>query len=172
MSIIAKLFGWTGLPQWAIELIAILLIAGGVVLSYHYTYHKGVVAGKDAEIAAVKAASDKDHAIQQANITKAEQTHETDQLELDAYRATHPDQPVRLCLNSTLPARTVAGKPSSPSAWPGAHDVQPMPAGDPSGGAERAGPDIFGMLDALAARADQVNSDRTELQAIVRPLTK
>ncbi len=39
MSIIAKLLGFTGLPQWALELIAVVGVAAGALVAYGLWHH-------------------------------------------------------------------------------------------------------------------------------------
>jgi hypothetical protein len=74
---------------------------------------------------------------------------------------------VQLCLapNSGAVPQAAASAGSSPSAAPAATDVQPLPARD-SGVRPGAGPDISGLLDLLASRADEVSAQAAGLQTI------
>jgi hypothetical protein len=92
----------------------------------------------------------------------AETSNDQELAALRAYRDAHPEQPVRLCLDTRLPATPAAPRlPGTPAG-----DVLPLPAGNPGGGERRAGPDIFGLLDLLAARGDQVSAQLRKRQAI------
>jgi hypothetical protein len=168
VSVIGKLLGFIGLPQWALELLALATV--GVVVSVGYRHIE--LKGRAQELAVITAASKIDHNKLQAGVTAAESSRDKTLKDLDSYRADHPDQPVQLCLDPTVQARTPPSGPNTGGSRSRPSAVQPVPAGDSGGGPRRVGPDIFGMLDALAARADQLNADRTALAAIVLPLTK
>lgn len=158
-SIIAKLLGWIGLPQWALELIAVGLIAGGILFSYIHVYEKGKVAEHAAELDKVNKAN----AVLAARVTTAEHSHDQELSDLQSYRDAHPEQPVRLCLKPAA-VRTPAAVAGSSGAAPGV--VQQVPAGDNLDGPGSAGPDISGLLEALAARADQVSAELRTRQGI------
>ena len=133
VSLIAKVLGWTGLPQWLLELIAIAILVLAIWLSGVF-HEKGRI-----EVRTVK---------QQVEVEKrvieTDHSHDQELAELRAYRVSHPEQPVRLCKPATLPAAT----PRQPGA--ATADVQPMPTGD-SGVRTEPGPDISGLLDLLRA---------------------
>ena len=178
MSIIAALFGWTKLPTWVQELIAILLLAaaasGAVAIWAHKEAAKGITEQKQADDAASKiliAKAAQETAALQAKATQAEHSHDQELADLQAYRAAHPDTDggVRLCIDThqsnsgVRPAgASIAGNETA-SATPGS--LQQVPSGDHSGGAQTVGPDIFGMLDALAGRADKVSAALREFQS-------
>jgi len=161
MSIIAKLLGFTGLPQWGLELIAIGLVSGAIGGGLHHIYSNG----KKAELAIVTAAAAKDHQAQVAKATTAEHTHDTELAELQHFRDTHPEQPVRLCLSPAVRPAAGSSVAGVASGRPSAGSVQPVPAGNSGGGAGGVGPDIGGMLEALAGAADRVSAERRELKA-------
>ena len=175
MSLIATLLGWTGMPQWALELIAIGVVAAGAVgafwIYHHHVFVEGihaqqvadqrasakVVAEARAETKAAQAAADAAHAAY-----LQEMSHEA----LTAAR--HPLPAVRLCLDAYAggPGVPEAGAAHPGNAGPGA------PAGRVSQvpGANRpvrprTGPDIAGLLELLAGRADQVSAVLREYQA-------
>lgn len=158
---IAALLGWTKLPQWAMDLLALAAVALGV----WYWHHSAVEAGVKQEIAAVQAESAKQTAALNAKINVAEHAHDEELANLRAYRDANPITPVSLCLSATpaavRPANTDQGHPSAAPAI-----VQSVPAGDRSGGAAQAGPDIGPLLDALAARADAVSAELRSRQAV------
>ncbi|MGH9300268.1 MAG: hypothetical protein ACRD0E_00095 [Acidimicrobiales bacterium] len=57
MSIIGLLLGWTGLPKWATELLAIVAISGALLLGYAVWHHKVYDAGIAAQKASDASAS-------------------------------------------------------------------------------------------------------------------
>ena len=156
------------LPAWGLDL-AIVLALGALLC---YAHHKVYKQGWDAATAKVEAAATKRQQTLQAQINTAVHSHDEELNRLRKFRDDYPVGPVRLCLGPRLSVETAHSGPIIGRPGPAASDVQPVPAGDPDGGAGNAGPDIAGMLDALAASADQVNNDRTTLIAIVEPLTK
>lgn len=83
MSIIAILLRWTGLPQWAMEMVAVAAISGGLLASYaiwhHKVYQAGIAAQQHADAAASTALLEKVQAAD--NITLAAQVSENAQLE-------------------------------------------------------------------------------------------
>lgn len=157
---IATLLGWTGLPQWALEFIALGLVGGSVWLWHHETYESGVA----AEVAKVQVQAAKDKATLTAKANTAEHSHDTELATLVAYRDSHPEQPVRLCLSSAARVQTPPSQPVRGAGVAPADAVQSVSAGDSSGGTGTAGPDISGLLEALAARADEVTAQARELQ--------
>lgn len=87
---------------------------------------------------------------------------------LAAYNAANPVKPVRLCLpsGSAMPgAQTAARSADSATAAPGV--VQQVPTGD-SGLRAGAGPDVSGLLVALADKADEVSDQLGELEIAVK----
>ena len=154
-----RLWGYIGAA------IALSLLLG-------YVHHRVYQEGWNAATAVVEAAATKRQKALQSQIDTAEHSHDQELARLRQFRDDYPVGPVRLCLGPSLSIETahsgqIIGRPG-----PAAPELQQVPAGDPDGGAGHAGPDIGGMLDALAARADEVNNDRTTLAAIVEPLTK
>lgn len=156
---IAAILGWTKLPQWALELIALALAAGGVWLWHYETYQSGV----RAEVAKVEAIQAKVTASLTAKANTAEHSHDSELNDLRTYRDQHPTADVRLCVPtpSVQAPQTVTQRGS---AAPSTGSLQPVPAGD-SGVRAEPGPNISGLLEALAARADQVTAQARELQS-------
>jgi hypothetical protein len=150
-------------------------VYGGIILSLLigfgvYTVHERNL-GAAHEVAALKASSDKltketaaQTAALKAQATTAEQNYVSEQLAGAAYRDAHPIQPVRLCINTSSGSVVSASsgkKPGDASTGTGTGVVQSMSIGDSSS----PGPDIGPMLQALAARADQVSATLREFQA-------
>ena len=175
MSLIGLLLGWTGLPKWATELIAVGAIAAAAVGAFWIYHHHVYVEGIHAQQVADQRASAKVIAQARAETKAALATAQTAH---DAYlnevtheqvlAARHPLPPVRLCLDAyrggfSLPeagpahagnagaSTTTGGVPALPGAN---HPVR-----------ARRGPDISGLLELLAGRADQVSAVLREYQA-------
>lgn len=158
---IATLLGWIGLPQWALELIALGLVGGAVWLWHHETFESGVA----AEVAKIQTQAAKDTATLTAKATSAEHSHDTELATLIAYRDSHPEQPVRLCLSpDAASVQAAAVKSVSGGSVASASAIQSVPAGNSGSGAGTPGPDISGLLESLAARADQITAQARELQ--------
>jgi hypothetical protein len=79
---------------------------------------------------------------------------------LTQYVAANPIAPVRVCRTVV---QTIA--PASPAASAPAADVQPVPSGN-TGLRPDVGPDLSGLLNLLALRADAVAADLREQQAV------
>lgn len=179
MSIIFSLLGWTGMPQWALELIAVGAIAAGAVGAFWIYHHHVYVEGIHAQQVADQRASAKVVAQARAQTKAALATAQTAH---DAYvqeiaheavaAARHPLPAVRLCLKSDLgrPSLSEAGPPQPGNAHPSttAGAVPALPPGDHRVRAGR-GPDIAGLLELLAARGDKVSAELREYQARLKP---
>lgn len=164
-SIIAMLLKWTGLSQGVMELIAIGTVISGIAGFAAYEHHKIFSEGIAAQHAADVKQDAKDVAILTTRAKKAEDQHAKDDTELAAFRSANPIEPVQLRILTPGPGvQTVAAQcvSSGSAATPGV--VLEVPAGNSGGGPGHAGPDIGGLLEALAARADQVNNQALELQ--------
>ena len=179
MSLIGLLLGWTGLPKWATELIAVGVIAAGAVgafwIYHHHVYVEGihaqqvadqrasakVVAEARAETKAAQAEADSAHAAY-----LQEMSHEA----LTA--AHHPLPAVRLCLDSNSGGSGVpeGGAAHSRDAHPGT-STGPIRAVHGGSGRVRggSGPNLAGLLGALARRADQVSAELREYQTRAKP---
>lgn len=168
---IATLLGWTKLPQWALELIVIAIVAGGIWYWQHSLIEKGVIEQRIADAAAsnkLNADTAKQTANLQARATLAEQAYDKERQDHQVYLDSHPLQPVRLCI-STAVGRALVSAASAPhsgnegtgAAAPTLHD---LPSGNSSGGASAAGPDISPMLELLAGAADKVSAELREFQ--------
>lgn len=176
MSIIAALFGWTKLPAWVQELIAVAILAagawGGVAIWHHKAVVEGITEQKQADdkassILIAKAAQET--AALQVKATQAEHSHDQEIADLQAYRTAHPDADgVRLCIDTHKGDPSVrqssAANPGDAGASAATGNVQQVSAGNHSGGEGTAGPDIFPMLDLLANKADIVSAALREFQ--------
>jgi hypothetical protein len=130
-------------------LVALLLVIGAVDLWERH----------ELTLNAERSAAAK--AVNQVQIETAGENHDQELAALRAYRDAHPDvAPVRLCSPVVQAApKAKAGSSSSPTV------LQPMPGPDP-GLRPEPGPDLRGMLEGLAAYADQVSADLREQQAV------
>jgi hypothetical protein len=159
-SILTTVLGWTKLPQWALELMA---VAGAALLTV-WVHHHLVDEGKDAEIVALKTAATVASAQNAAKTTVAENNRANEDTLTTQFVDSHPIAPVSLCNEtgaSPVPsAKTVSGQSS---ASPGA--VQQV-----SAGSDRVQPvqhpDISSLLSVLAERADAVSSELRARQAV------
>ena len=175
MSLIGLMLGWTGLPKWVTELIAVGAIAVAAVSAFwiyhHHVYVEGIHAQQVADQRAsaklvAKARAETKAAQAQANAAHDAYLQEASHEAIAAAR--HPLPAVRLCLNAhrggfSLPeagpahagnagaSTTTGGVPALPGAN---HPVR-----------ARRGPDISGLLELLAGRADQVSAVLREYQA-------
>jgi hypothetical protein len=132
-----------------------------------YTVHERNL-GAAHEVAALKSSSDKLQAQTAAQTVElkaranmAEQAYAKEHLSISNLPAL---QPVRLCNGSANSDRVVpkAARANAGNASTGTAPVglQPVPSGDPG----VTGPDISGMLSALAQSADQVSATLREFQ--------
>ncbi len=140
MSLVAFLATRIKLPPWLIEALLAALLVLGIWLS-----------GVFHERARVEIRTVKQKVQVEKRVIETDHSLDAEIADLRAYRVTHPEQPVRLCLSMRIqgPAQ---GQPSTPAA-----DVQPVPG---SGDRLRTepGPDIAGLLGLLASRADEVSA--------------
>jgi hypothetical protein len=130
-----------------------------------YTVHERHL-GAAHETAALKVSSDKliaqtakQTADLQARANMAEQAYEKEHL----LTVNQPVPVVRVCHNAnsgSVVSNAGPAKSGNEGASPAAGSVQPMPSGDSS----VAGPDIGGMLSALAQRADEISATLREFQ--------
>lgn len=139
-SLILKALGWTGIPQWLLELIIIGLMLGGI---WYWGFH--------TEHTIVKERIVKQQVEVEKRVIQTDHSRDQELAELRAYRAAHPVQPVRLC----YPASVQTTAPRQPSA--ASRDVQPVSTGN-SDLRPEPGPDISRLLEALAGRADGVSA--------------
>ena len=91
--------------------------------------------------------------------------HDTHDSEVATDRRDAGLAPVVLRLRLNAPT-VLAGSSTCPDTSAAGRSLQPVPSGDPGSGAGREGPDIGGMLSALALRADLVSADLREQQAV------
>jgi hypothetical protein len=167
---IAALLGWTKLPQWALELIIIAIVAGGVWYWQHERFEAGIAAqvAKDtAQTNKIKLETAAETADLKARATTAEQAYDKEQTDNANYRSQH-SQSVRLCAQPTVrPIVPATGGINSGNATTGSSsaDVSKMSDGNSGSGAGQAGPDIGSLLGLLAAKADNVSGVLREYQA-------
>lgn len=140
MSVIALALRWTGLPQWALELIVIGVLLAGI---WYWGFH--------TEHTIVQTRIVKQQVQVEKRVIETDHSHDQELSDLRAYRASHPVQPIRLC----QPAGVPIAPPRQPSAASG--DVLPVSEGNSSLRPE-PGPDISHLLDLLGNRADEVTA--------------
>lgn len=167
------LLSWTKLPQWALELILIAVVAGAVWYWQHHLIHEGVAQQKAADkiesdiVKSQAAAKTKEL---QDRATTAKEAYDQEHADNLAYREQHPDsQPVRLCLSTGTRDSSVsaAGAANSRNENTGTAtaNVSAVPEGNNSGGPRGAGPDISSLLGLLATKADDVSATLREFQS-------
>lgn len=140
MSLIAAGLKWTGLPQWALELIVIGILLGAV---WYWGFH--------TEHTIVQTRIVKQQVEVEKRVIETDHSHDQELDDLRAYRDAHPVKSIRLCQSSGVPIAA----PRQPSAASG--DVFPLPARD-TGIRAGEGPDLGGLLDLLALRADELSA--------------
>lgn len=168
---IATLLGWTKLPQWALELIVIAIVAGGVWYWQHERFEAGISAQVLADAKArdaLIAATNKQTADLQAKATMAEQAYDKEHQSNIEYQRDNPIEPVRLCIatqsgGSHLPKGSSANVGNAKTGT-AAGDVLAVPQGNNRSRSGASGPDISGMLNLLAAKADDVSGVLREFQ--------
>lgn len=138
MSLIALALRWTGLPQWVLELAIIGLLLAGI---WYWGFH--------TEHTIVQTRIVKQQVEVEKRVIETDHSHDQELADLRAYRVSHPEQPVRLCLTPRVPIAP-ARQPSAATA-----DIQPVPRPDPGIRPEQ-GPDISELLGLFALRADEV----------------
>lgn len=137
-------------PSWVYKALGVVAVLGLAWLS-GLLHEKRIV-----ETRVVKQEVQVEH-----TIVQVDHSHDQELADLRAYRAAHPIDAVSLCVSNDLPATASQG-PTSPSAG----GIQQVPTGDRSSGSAQAGPDIGGMLDLLAAKADEVSAGLRARQEI------
>jgi hypothetical protein len=150
---------------WAGAVILLILVG---LHEHHKILAEGIAqqkAADDKATAVLVAASAKQTAELQTKATMAEQAYDKEVNSLTSL----PVPSVRLCVyphvgGSVVPQAGTA-QPGAQSAGAGAGNIQSVPSGDPSGGPGVAGPDIGGMLAALAAAADRESATVREFQS-------
>ena len=148
MSLIALALRWTGLPQWALELIVIGLLLGGI---WYWGFH--------TEHTIVQTRIVKQQVEVEKRVIETDHSQDQELAALRDYRARHPEQPVRLCQSASVPS--AAPRPSSTTIA----DVQRVPRPD-TGLRPEPGPDIGELLGLLALRADEVSAGLRRRQAL------
>ena len=175
MSLIGTLLGWTGMPQWALELLAVGVVAAGAVgafwIYHHHVYVEGIHAQQVADQRAsaklvAKARAETKAAQAQANAAHDAYLQEVSHEAIAAAR--HPLPAVRLCINAhdsgSGLSQASSSHPGNAGASAATGGVSALPgANHPV--RSRRGPDISGLLELLAGRADQVSAVLREYQA-------
>lgn len=168
---IASLLGFIKLPQWALDLIVIGCVAGGVWLYHIHVYNLGIKAQQAADQAvSAKAMAQAAVATQAAQdaANRAEESYREEIARNAATAAARPLPPVRLCIDAHIGSgsvsKTGAAYPGNASASAAPRSVQSLPVGDPSL-RPRAGHDISSLLGAWADKADQVSAALREFQS-------
>lgn len=168
---IAMLLGWTRLPQWALELIVIASVAGGIWYWQHQRYEAGIHAQQTADAIDTERLREdamRQSAILQTRASSAEQAYETELKANVDYQRQHPVEPMRLCLPAAARRggvpETGARVLGNADAGTAGRGVRPVPAGNPERGGGNAGPDISGMLETLAMKCDSVSAVLREFQ--------
>lgn len=128
------------IPRWVYEALGAAAIIATIYLS-----------GVFHEKAVIQTRVVKQEVQVEKRIVETDHSHDQELADLRAYRAAHPDT-LRLRIADPVPAPATEGHTSGATAC-----VQPVPAGD-NPVRQDEGPDIFPMLDALAARADELNA--------------
>lgn len=171
MSIISALLGWTGLPTWLTELLAILIILGGAGIWWKIHDHRLIQEGVAKEIAIetqesarIQRAADLQTQINLTRAKQAEAARDASEQALTQYRASHPDLNLsELCKPSGSSAGVRQGRPrlaGNVEPSPAAGVVQPLPQAD------RGQPDDRRLLlEALAGMADSTSNTLREYQA-------
>jgi hypothetical protein len=169
---ITAILGWTKLPQWALELIVIALVAGGIWYWQHSLVEKGIAEQVALDTIAsdkLKAETTRLTAELQIKATTAEQAYDKERADNQSYRDSHPIQPIRLCISTAIGRALVsaasAPHPGNESTSTAAQNIHDLPSGNSSSGAGAAGPDIGPLLDLLANKADQISSELREFQS-------
>ena len=172
---IAALLGWTGLPQWALELLALAGVAaaatGAFWIYHHHVYVQGIHAQQVADQRASAKVVAQARAQTQAAEAAAARAHAAylEEMSHEAIAAARRPLPaVRLCLDTYAGGSGVssAGAPNPGNAHPGAgaRHLPPLPAGDRRLRAA-PGPNLADLLGLLAGRGDQVSAELREFQA-------
>lgn len=169
---IGALLGWTGLPSWLQELIAVavgaLAVGGAVLLYEHHVFETGVQAqeAKDASaLAQAQQLADAQTLALQKQASAAHDAYLTEKANNNALLTALASQPdaSELCKptqdhspvpGASAPASGVAGAPASSG---------PLPQ-MPEGGTLSAD-DRIRMLLILASRADDLSAQVRELQS-------
>lgn len=152
--------------------LVLSIFFGGVYVEHRFaaSRYEALELKVDNERIAAQAAADKKTLELQAQAAKAHSDYEKTQADLKSYVDSHPVGDVRLCLSpSAVSAAGKAGAKPGASQTPAASgDVQPLSSPDNSirTGRPSVGPDISGMLESLAAKADEVTDRAREMKEI------
>lgn len=168
---IALLLKWTGLPQWAMELVFIGLLGIGFLIYHRHVLDDGIAKQQAADNAASKILLDKaasETADAKARATMAEQANAKENSSIPVFIDAHPES-VRLCSNAHGSSGSVPASGTKDTGHAGAGagpaSVQPVPDGNSGSGQGGSGVDIGPLLQALAGSADKVSSELREYQS-------
>lgn len=179
LSLVGKLFGWTGAPAWLAEIVVMLVVSGvatgGVALWWHHHKDEWIQEGMhrqqtadDAARVELKRKTDADTAALAARVAAAEKERDQAAKDSDDYRRTHPLSVADLKLCN--PAATAHG--GGGGVHQAAGDHGPGPGGAPAQGVGKPVPapdspspdDRLRLLDALGALLDHVDGQVGVLQ--------
>lgn len=169
---IATLLGWTGLPSWLQEFIAVGLVGlavGGAVLAYeHHVYETGVRAQQATDAATLAQAqqlADAHTLALQKQSSAAHDAYLTEKANNDALITALASQPdaSQLC-KSVEDHQPVPGPSAPPSGVAGA-TASPGPLPKVSEGGTLSADDRIRMLLILASRADDLAAQVREFQS-------
>jgi hypothetical protein len=167
MSIILKLLGWSGLPSWALELLVMGALAGGILYWDHLKIQEGVTRQRTEDNVALQklrqdAAKQSQVLLERAQ--KAEGQYAQEHQDSADYRATHPLLGAeQLCNNPHGGSPHLSAVPTlhpGDAASPAAAPVGPAVSGpDPQRPDDR-----LQLLSALGALCDDQSAVIREFQ--------
>ena len=167
------------MPQWVLELIMLVGVAGAAVgafwIYHHHVYGEGIHAQQVADQKASAKVIAQAEAKTKAALETAQKAHDAYLQEVSNEAiavARNPLPAVRLCLNSygghsRVPQTGTAHAGNENSGTPFA-GISSLPAGNHPV-RTHGGPNIAGLLELLAGRADQVSAELREYQARTQP---
>lgn len=168
---IAALLSWTKLPQWAIDIIALGLIAAAVWFWQHERYESGIKEQRTVDAASradLQKTVDAETAAIQAQATATELAYEKERQANMDYQRAHPVGVIQLCQPTPVghSGMSATRAPYAGNATIGtpAGIVQPVPSGDSIGGSGATTVDIGPMLSAFGIAADDVSATLREFQ--------
>lgn len=159
------------IKDWIYCGLLVAVIAGGFWY-HHKLIGEGIAEQRladDRASATLAANTAKQTAELQVRATTAEQAYDKERADTQNYRDSHPLQPVRLCVDShnrgSIVPKAGAANSGDAGTSTAAKDLHDVPSGDNSGREGAAGPDISGMLELLASKADDVSAVLREFKS-------
>lgn len=179
IGIIAKLFGFTKLPQWALELLVIGVIVLGIWMYHLHVVNisiaKGVAEQKTADEQASKELQQQTDQQSAAKLKAAMDAARVYAKEISTLTQYINDNELHgsLCQPAPHTGRQVVSTRSPPDSGgdrsaASAGNVQSVPSRDSSVGPPGAA-DVRGMLSLLAQRADELSARMRKIQARFKP---